>query len=72
MHKIKWLIKSYMALNKISSLRELADITGIKYTTLMTHLSCPSQLRVYELKALDDALHFEEEDLLCMIREAAA
>lgn len=72
MHKIKWLIKSYMALNKISSLRELADITGIKYTTLMTHLTCPSQLRAFEIKALDDALHFEDDDLLVIIREAAA
>lgn len=72
MHKIKWLIKSYMAINRIESLRELSEITGIKYTTLMTHLTCPSQLRAYEIKALDDALHFEDDDLLGIIREAAA
>lgn len=72
MHKIKWLIKSYMALNRIESLRELANITGITYTTLMTHLNNPGQLRAYEIKALDNALHFEDADLLVIVREAAA
>lgn len=72
MQKIKWMIKSYMALNRIESLRELAEITGIKYTTLMTHLNTPSQLRAYELAALDGVLHFEDADLIIMIREAAA
>ena len=72
MHKIKWMIKSYMALNRIESLHDLADKTGIKYTTLLTHLNEPSQLRAYELRALDEVLHFEDEDLLVMIREAAA
>ena len=72
MQKIKWMIKSYMAINQIESLRELAEITGIKYTTLMTHLSCPSQLRAYEIAALDEALHFEDADLIVMIRGAAA
>jgi hypothetical protein len=72
MQKIKWLIKGYMAINRIRSFQELAELTGIKYTTLLTHLNNPSELRAYEIRELDAVLHFEDKDLIVLIREGAA
>lgn len=72
MQKIKWLIKGYMAINQIRSFQELAELTGIKYTTLLTHLNNPAELRAYEIRELDTVLHFEDKDLIVLIREGAA
>ena len=47
-------------------------MTGIKYTTLLTHLNNPAELRAYEIRELDTVLHFEDKDLIVLIREGAA
>lgn len=72
MQKVKWIIKGYMAVNRIRSFQELSKLTGIKYTTLLTHLNNPAELRAYEIRELDKILQFEDSDLIVLIREGAA
>lgn len=68
--KLKWIIKSYMCLNRINSWKELARLSGIKYTTLKEHLDNPGKLRLFELQILDELLKFDEQDLLELVRGA--
>lgn len=65
---MKWLIKEYMTKRRISSIRELAKITGIEYRTLINHISDAQTFRLYEIEALDEALGFSDEDLLKIVR----
>ena len=52
----------------IESFKSLADDTGIDYQTLLDHIARPELFRKFELKALDDVLHFTDEDLIKLIR----
>ena len=64
---MKWFIKKYMAQNHINNFNELSKATGIKLRTLMRRVSEPSTLLLYEVQALDDALHFTDEDMLRLV-----
>lgn len=68
MQMMKWLIKSYMAEAHIDSVVELSEATGITRRHLYDILKDPHRLKVYEIKALDDVLHFSEQDLLSLVR----
>ena len=57
---MKWLIKRYMIDAHIESLVELSKRTGIAKRTLYD--------RIHELNALDEILHFSEEDIIKLIR----
>jgi len=66
---VEKLLKFYMIDYDIDSFRELARITGIDYQRLRRRLEDPHSFTVFELLALDDALHFTDEDLLKILRE---
>ncbi len=64
---MKWFLKKYMAQNHIENYNELAKATGIKLRTLMRRVSEPSTLLLYEVQALEDVLHFSDEDMLRLV-----
>ena len=57
-----------MALADIPSYQELAKRTGIECTRLRKHIHNPSMFRLFELKSLDEVLHFSDEDLLTLVK----
>ena len=65
---MKWLIRGYMNSQRIGSIEELATRTGINVQTLRRRIESPTQLKVFEIVALDNILHFTSEDLLKIIR----
>lgn len=64
----KFLLRRYMLENFIESFTDLSQATGIKYDTLLVRIQKPESLRKFEIKLLDDALHFSDEDLLKLLR----
>ena len=70
--RFKWIVKSYMSINRISSVKELSRRTGINYLTLQDRLKYPKNLRLFELQALDEVLKFTDSDLNALVRGAAA
>lgn len=64
---IKKIFKRYMNEEDIESFKELAKKTGIDYQTLLDHLARPELFRIFELRALNDVLHFSSEDLLFLV-----
>lgn len=65
---MKWLIKQYMAAQHIESLSELARMTGLTRRKLYDRINDPKTFRMYEIIALDEILHFSNEDLLFLMR----
>jgi len=65
---MKWLIKKYMAEQHIDSWDELANETGIQARTIYNRLNDPRKLRAFELEALDSVLHFNDEDLIKLVK----
>lgn len=61
---MKWLLKRYMVEQQIDSFSALCRRTGIAKRTLYDRISEPSTLRIFELKALDEVLHFSDEDMI--------
>ncbi len=70
--RFKWIVKSYMSINRISSVKELARRTGINYLTLQDRLKYPKNLRLFELQALDEVLKFTDSDLNALVRGVVA
>jgi DNA-binding Xre family transcriptional regulator len=70
--RFKWIVKSYMSINRISSVKELSRRTGINYLTLQDRLKYPKNLRLFELQALDEVLKFTDSDLNALVRGVAA
>ena len=64
----KKLLRRYMVEADIDSFLELARITGIDYQRLNRRIADPHSFTVFELLALNDALHFTDEDLLKLIK----
>ncbi len=64
----RFMLKRYMLNNYIEDFKELSRQTGINYDTLGVRISKPETLRKFEIKLLDDALHFSDEDLITLIR----
>jgi hypothetical protein len=65
---MKFLIREYMAKNRIMSLLELEKLTGLNKSTLHRRLNHPEELRLFEIRALDSVLHFSDEDLADLVR----
>lgn len=65
---MKWLIKRYMVAAQIDSISELAKKAGLTRRVLYDRINNPETFRVYEIKALDDVLKFQEEDLVAILR----
>lgn len=65
---MKWLLKSYMAQHHIDSMSELAELSGISRRLLYDRIKDPNSLKVCELRALDNILHFSEDDILFLLR----
>ena len=61
---MKWLLKKYMVEQHIDSLAELSNRTGIARRTLYDRIQDPTTIKVFELVALNDVLHFADEDML--------
>lgn len=70
--RFKWIVKRYMSINRISSVKELSRRTGINYLTLQDRLKYPKNLRLFELQALDEVLKFTDSDLNALVRGVAA
>lgn len=66
---MEWLLREYMTKRHIRSMSELAKLTGIEYRTLLNHIADVSKFRIFEIKALDDVLGFNDTDLLRFLRE---
>ena len=62
------LFLSYMIQNDIEDYRELSNKTKIEYTRLRKRVHHPETLRMFELRALDDVLHFHDGDLILLAR----
>lgn len=67
-NETKRMFKRYILDRYIDSLKELADMAGIEYRTFLQRMENPGLFRAYELKALDDILHFEDADLFQLIK----
>lgn len=65
---IKKLFKGYMVAYDIDNFRELSKVTGIDYQRLNRRIADPHSFTVFELISLDDVLHFNDEDLIKLIR----
>jgi len=61
---MKWILRKYMGEAHIDSFTELSEITGITRRTLYDRISNPRTIRAYEINALDNVLHFSDEDLV--------
>ena len=62
------LFKRYTLEAYIESFKELAQMAGMEYRTFLSRLENPELFRAYELKALDDILHFSTDDLLRLVK----
>ena len=69
---IKLMIRRYMLNAYIETFGELSELTGINYQTLTDHMNNPKLLRLLEIRALDEVLHFENDDLVLLIRGEAS
>lgn len=65
---IKKLLRRYMIEVDLDSFTQLAKETGIDYQRLNRRIADPHSFTVFELISLDDVLHFEDDDLLKLIR----
>jgi hypothetical protein len=65
---IKKLFKKYMIDVDLDNFTDLARETGIDYQRLNKRMADPHSFTVFELIALNDVLHFEDEDLLKIVR----
>lgn len=65
---IKKLLKRYMLDADLDSFTQLSKETGIDYQRLNRRIADPHSFTVFELISLDDVLHFDDEDLLKLIR----
>ena len=63
MTDLKWLFKKYMADLRIDDFKALAKMCGIDYSTFKRRLQHPENFRVFEIKAINEILHFTPEDL---------
>lgn len=63
-----WLFRKYMSLNHIQSLNELSDLCGIGYQTLRARVQHIQRIRIFELIAIDNVLHFNDDDYLLLSR----
>lgn len=64
----KKLFRRYMNEADIDSFLELARISGVEYQTLNVRLKNPETFRIYEIQILNKLLHFEEADLLKLLK----
>jgi len=65
---IKKLLLLYMIEADINNFSELSRQSGIDYQTLNVRIKNPGTFRVYEIRQLDELLHFSDEDLLILLR----
>lgn len=65
---MKWLLEEYRTRNRIDSLKEIAERTGIDYQRLLKRIENPRSFKLFEIEALDELLHFTDEDLLKILR----
>ena len=69
---IKKLLRRYMIEADIDNFTQLAKETGIEYQRLNRRIADPHSFTVFELISLDEVLHFENDDLILLIRGEAS
>lgn len=65
---IKKTLRLYMIEADIENFTQLAKETGIDYQRLNRRIADPHSLTVFEILALDNTLHFTDEDLIKLIK----
>ena len=66
---MKKLFKRYMNEADIDNFSDLSRQSGIDYQTLNVRIKeNPGTFRLYEIRQLDELLHFSDEDLLLITR----
>jgi hypothetical protein len=65
---IKKTLRLYMIEADIENFTQLAKETGIDYQRLNRRIADPHSLTVFEILALDNILHFTNEDLIKLIK----
>ena len=65
---MRFLLKEYMAINRISNFVELEKLTGFTKSTLFRRMKHPEELKLFEIRVLDEVLHFSDEDLARLVR----
>lgn len=65
---VKKLLLLYMIEADIHNFSELSRQSGIDYQTLNARVKNSGTFRVYELRRLDELLHFSDEDLIILIK----
>ena len=65
---IKKLLRLYMIAADINNFSELSRQSGIEYQTLNNRLKNPGGFRAYEIRRIDELLHFTDEDLITLIK----
>ena len=65
---VKKILKLYMIEGDIDNFTQLSKETGIDYQRLNRRIADPHSLTIAEILALDDTLHFSDEDLLKLIK----
>lgn len=68
MNRTEKLIKTKMLDRDIETLKEVAELTGIKYLTFLERLKDPSMLRVFEVLSLQEVLGLEDEEVITLIK----
>lgn len=65
---MKWLIELYKAKQHIKTQRELAELLGWNTVNLNNKIKNPRTLKLYELESLDSVLHFDDADIIKLVR----
>ena len=65
---IKKILKHYMNENDIENFSELSRLTGLCRQTLYERMNNSGSFRFFEIRMLDEVLHFSDEDLAKLIR----
>ena len=65
---MKKMFMLYMINNDIPSFKELARMSGIRERNLLKKIANPSMFRLYELRAVDEVLHFSDADFVKLAR----
>ena len=69
MNNFKWIVKERMIKKHIGTMLELSKTTGLGYQTMRNHIDHPENMKLFEFRALDDILQFDDCEKLTLLKE---